>query len=127
MGKEGHISKVTQPTDWVDSMVVARKGEKIRLDPSDLNKAVKGEHYPIPTVEEVAAKISDVKVFSVLYAKNGYLQMKTDYESSLLTTMNTPLGQYRWLNLPFGIKSAPEMYQRAMDDMLEGMEYMHMP
>ncbi len=93
MEKESHIAKVTQPTDWVNSMVVARKGEKIRicLDPSDLNKAVKREHYPIPTVEEIAAKIPDAKVFSVLDAKNGYLQMKIDYESSLLTTMNTPL------------------------------------
>ncbi len=83
MENEGHIAKVTQPTDWVNSMVVARKGEKIRncLDPSDLNKAVKREHYPIPTVEEIAAKIPDAKAFSVLDAKNGYLQMKIDYES----------------------------------------------
>ena len=43
MEKEGHLAKVTQPTDWVNSMVVARKEEKIRIciDPSDLNKAIK--------------------------------------------------------------------------------------
>ena len=120
MEKGGHLAKVTQPTDWVNSMVVSSRGEKIRicLDPGDLNKAVKREHYPIPTVEEIAAKIPDAKVFTVLDAKSGYLQMKLDYESSLLTTMNTPIGRYRWLKLPFGIKSAPEMYQRAMDEML---------
>ncbi len=39
--------------------------------------------------------------------------------------MNTSLGRYRWLKLPFGIKSASEMYQRAMDEMLEGIEYAH--
>ena len=39
--------------------------------------------------------------------------------------MNTLLGRYRWLKLPFGIKSAPEMYQRAMDDMLEGIDHAH--
>ena len=49
--------------------------------------------------------------------------MKLDYESSLLTTMNTPIGRYRWLKLPFGIKSAPEMYQRAMDETLEGIDH----
>ena len=127
MEKEGHLAKVTQPTDWVNSMVVAQKGEKIRIciDPSDLNKAVKREHYPIPTVEAVTTKIPGAKVFSVLDAKSGYLQMNINYESSLLTTMNTPLGRYRWLQLPFGIKSAPEMYQRAMNDMLEGTEYAH--
>ena len=125
MEKEGHLAKVMQPTDWVNSMVVSSRGEKIRicLDPADLNKAVKREHYPIPTVEEIVAKIPDATVFAVLDAKSGYLQMKLDYESSLLTTMNTPTGRYRWLKLPFGIKSAPEMYQRAMDEMLEGIDH----
>ena len=114
MEKEGHLAKVSQPTDWVNSMVVSSRGEKIRiyLDPGDLNKAVKREHYPILTVEEldIVAKIPETKVFTVLHAKSGYLQMKLDYEASLLTTMNTPIGRYRWLKLPFGIKSAPELY-----------------
>ena len=125
MEKEGHLAKVSQPTDWVNSMVVSSRGEKIRicLDPGDLNKAVKREHYPIPTVEEIVAKIPEAKVFTVLDAKSGYLQMKLDYESSLLTTMNTPIGRYRWLKLPFGIKSAPELYQRAMDEMLEDIDH----
>ena len=81
MEREGHLAKVKQPTDWVSSMVVARKGDKIRicLDPSDLNKAVRREHYPIPTVEEIASKIPEAKVFTVLDAKSGYLQMRLDY------------------------------------------------
>ena len=37
--------------------------------------------------------------------------------------MNTPIGRYRWLKLPFGIKSAPEMYQRTMNEMLEGIDH----
>ena len=125
MEREGHLAKVMQPTDWVNSMVVSSRGENIRncLDPADLNKAFKHEHYPIPTVEEIVAKIPDATVFTVLDAKSGYLQMKLDYESSLPTTMNTPIGRYRWLKLPFGIKSAPEMYQRAMDEMLEGIDH----
>ena len=78
MEKEGHLAKVMQPTDWVNSMVVSLRGEKIRicLDPADLNKAVKREHYPIPTVEEIVAKIPDATVFTVLDAKSGYLQVK---------------------------------------------------
>ena len=37
--------------------------------------------------------------------------------------MNTPLERYRWLKLPFGIKSAPEVHERAMDEMLEGIDH----
>ena len=84
MEKKGHLAKVMQPTDWVNSMVVSSRAEKIRicLDPVDLNKADKREHYPIPTVEEIVAKIPDATVFTVLDAKSGYLQMKLDYESA---------------------------------------------
>ena len=114
-----------QPADWVNSMVFLSQGEKIRicLDPADLNEPVKREHYPIPTVEEIVTKIPDDKVLTVLDAKSGYLQMKLDYESSLLTTINIPIGRYRLLKLPFGIKSSLKMYQRAMDKMLEGIDH----
>ena len=82
--KEGHLAKVMQPTDWVNSMVVSSREEKIRicLDPVDLNKTVKRDHYPIPTVEEIVHKIPDATVFTVLDAKSGYLQIKLDYESA---------------------------------------------
>jgi hypothetical protein len=124
MENEGHLRRVSVPTDWVNSMVVSTRRDKVRIcvDPSDLNGAVKREHYPIPTVEEIVSRNPGGKVFSVLDAKSGFLQMKLDYESSLLTTMNTPIGRFRWTRLPFGIKSAPEMYQRTMDGMLEGID-----
>ena len=84
MGKEGHLAKVMLPTDWVNSMIVSSRVEKIRicLDPVDLKKAVKCKHYPIPTVQEIVAKIPDASVFAVLAAKSEYLQMKLDYESA---------------------------------------------
>ena len=33
-----------------------------------------------------------------------------------MTTFNTPFGRYRWLRLPFGIKTAPEKYQRSTSE-----------
>ncbi|KAK6195693.1 hypothetical protein SNE40_001065 [Patella caerulea] len=127
MEQAGQIAKVTTPTDWVSSMVVVVKRKKktpslrICLDPKDLNVDIKREHYPIPTVEEVVASFPQATVMSVLDARNGFLQIKLDYEPSLLTTFNTPIGRYRWLRLPFGITSAPEIFQRIMDNMLEGI------
>ena len=94
MEREQQITKVTEPTDWVSSLVVVLKEEKMRLciDPKDLNKAIRREQYPIPTAEEVLAGMPGAKIFSVLDAKSGFLQIKLDYESSLLTTFNTPVG-----------------------------------
>ena len=104
-------------------MVVSLKKDKVRIciDPSDLNKAIKREHHPMKAIEEVVSNMPGAKVFSVLDAKFGFLQIKLDQESSMLTTFNTPIGRFRWLRLPFGNKSAPEIFQRAMDRMLEGI------
>ena len=123
MEKDGHIIKVDQPTEWVSSMVATVRNGKIRIciDPSDLNKVIKREHHPMRTIEEVVSTMPGAKVFSVLDAKSGFLQIALDEASSFLTTVNTPIGRYRWLRLPFGLKCAPEIFQRIMDEMLEGI------
>ena len=47
--------------------------------------------------------------------------MALDDESSYLTTFHTPFGRYRWRRLPFGISSAPEVFQRRMHQLIEGL------
>ena len=117
------IVPVTEPTEWVSSMLVVVKPNKIRicLDPRDLNQAIKREHYQMPTIEEVATRLSKAKKFTVLDAKDGFWQKKLDRESSYKTTFNTPFGRYRWLRMPFGISSAPEVWQRTMHEFVEGL------
>ena len=85
-------------------------------DSKDLNRAIKRPHYPLPTVEEVATSRCKAKVFSVLDVKSGFWQVPLDEASSRLTTMNTPVGRYHWLRMAFGISSAPEEFQKRMND-----------
>ena len=117
MVQEEILTPVSESTDWVSSMVTVVKPNKLRIciDPKDLNRAIKRSHYPLPTIEEVATKLSKAKVFSVLDAKSGFWQLKLDDASSKLTTFNTAFGRYRWLRMPFGISSAPEEFQKRMN------------
>ena len=121
------LKKVTEPTEWISSQVIVRKGSKLRLctDPKDLNKALKRSHYPMPTIEEILPELAKAKVFSVADAKNGFWQVKLDEASSYLTTFWTPFGRYRWLRMPFGIATAPEEYQRRQHEVLEGLSGIH--
>ena len=91
-------------------MVAVKKPGKlcICICPKDLNKAIKRNHYPLPTIEEILPGVAKAKVFSVLDAKDGFHEVELDEESSYLTTFWTPFGRYRWLRMPFGIKVAPE-------------------
>lgn len=120
----GVLTKVKQPTPWISNMVAVKQPNKLRvcLDPLELNKAIVRNHYPTPTIDDVAPKLTNAKVFSVLDAKDGFLQVVLDEPSSFLTTFWTPYGRYRWLRMPFGIKSAPEEFQRRIDECLEGLE-----
>lgn len=125
METEGIIFRVDEPTDWVNSLVTVRKPDgsiRICIDPTDLNRAIRRAHYPLPTIESIAARIPNAKIFTTLDAQKGFWQIKLDRASSLLTTFNSPLGRYAFTRLPFGIKSAPEVFQAAMDRLLEGLE-----
>ena len=66
------------------------------------------------TVEEVAAKLSDARVFSVLDPTSGFWHIKLDEKSSELLTFNTPFGRYQYLRMPFGINSVPKIFQKRM-------------
>ena len=107
MEADGIIAKVTEPTPWVSSMVVVREKNgdvRICIDPRDLNKAVKRCLYPMPTMEEIVARLPRAKRFSVLDAKTGFWQVKLSEKSCKLSTFNTPFGRHFWKRMPFGIK-----------------------
>ena len=119
----GIIEEITEPTDWCAPMVpVLKKNGSVRIcaDFKKLNLAVKRERYPIPALEDLLHKLNGAKYFSKLDATSGFYQIPLEDESSKLTTFITPFGRYRYKRLPFGISSAPEIFQRTMEHILEG-------
>ena len=125
MEQLGVIKKQEDYTDWASPMVVVEKPNKslrICLDPRDLNKAIKREKYIIPNSEEITAKLAGAKYFSKFDATSGFWQIKLDAESSKLCTMNTPFGLYSFQRCPFGISSAPEIFNKYMRTIFEGLD-----
>lgn len=107
------VAPVDTPTEWVSSFVCVNKANnklRIFLDPQDLNKAVRRNHYPMKIIEDILPDLTKAKVFSVVDAKNGLWHVEPEEDSSYLATFNTPFGRYRWKRLPFGIASAPEEF-----------------
>ena len=118
------VTPVTTPTPWISSLVtVQKKSGKLRicLDPRDLNKAIQRENYLLPTIEDIATRLHGAKVFTKLDVRNGFWHIALDEKSSYLTTFHTPFGRYRWNRVPFGICSAPEVFQRKMHELVEGL------
>ncbi|XP_048054388.1 uncharacterized protein K02A2.6-like [Megalobrama amblycephala] len=121
----GVIKKVEQPTEWVNSMVCVRKanGElRVCMDPKDLNANIQREHYQIPTREEIISEMGGAKFFTKLDASQGFWQVKLHEDSTHYCTFNTPFGRYSFLRMPFGISSAPEVFHKAMEHIIEGIQ-----
>lgn len=125
MEKDEIIEKVDHPTEWVSPLVIARKPNndiRLCLDTRDLNNYIKREHFEIPTLDEFMAKMNGAQVFSKLDAFSGFWQITLDDESSDLCTFSTPWGRYRFLRLPFGICSAPEIFHKRFKNIFFDVE-----
>ena len=125
MERMGVIERIEQPTEWcAPCIVVPKKNGMIRvcIDFTRLNQAILREYHPLPTTEETLGCLGSCKYFSKLDANSGYWQMKLRPEIQKLTTFITPFGRFFCKRLPFGISSAPEIYQREMQKVLEGLE-----
>lgn len=111
------ITPVSEPTEWVNSIVLVTKPNgnlRICLDPRHLNKAILRPHFPFPNIEDCKSKLSGSKYFSALDANSGFWMVPLNEQSSKLCTFNTPFGRYRFLRLPFGINAAPEIFHAEM-------------
>jgi len=63
-------------------------------------------------------------MFSSLDAKSCYYQLKLAEETKPLTAFSCPPQKhYKWNALPFGVKQAPSIYQRFMDQYFEGLNH----
>ncbi|VDI33559.1 Hypothetical predicted protein [Mytilus galloprovincialis] len=80
------------------------------------------ERYPIPTVDEVIQDLNQSKVFSKLDIKLAYHQIELTPESRQITCFMTHKGIFRYKRLMFGINCAPEMYNKVMSQVFQGLE-----
>ena len=119
------IEPVTTPTDWCSPMVpVPKTGGKVRItvDFRQLNKGLKRETFHIPLFEELSYKLCNAKVMSKLDAASGFFQIPLAKDAQNLTTFLTPFGRFRFKRLPMGVNIAPEIYQRKMSTLLDGLD-----
>ena len=124
--KAGIIEKVTH-SQWASPIVPVPKGDgRIRLCgdyKATLNSSLEVDQYPLPRPEDIFASLAGGQKFTTLDLTNAYQQMKLDLPSRELVTINTHRGLYRYTRLPFGVASAPALFQKTMDTVLQGLPH----
>ena len=72
---------MTEPTDWRAAVVpVIKKTGAVRIcvDLKQLNTAVRREHHMLPSLQDIAPKLAESKVFSTLDVASGFWQIPND-------------------------------------------------
>ena len=118
------ICKVTHST-WAAPIVPIVKADgSVRVSGDykvTVNQSLDVDQYPLLKPEDLFAMVTNGRVFTKLDLSQAYQQMLFDEESRQYVTINTHLGLYLYTRLPFGVASAPAMFQKAMDMILQGL------
>uniref|UniRef100_A0A1X7T2A1 Reverse transcriptase domain-containing protein n=1 Tax=Amphimedon queenslandica TaxID=400682 RepID=A0A1X7T2A1_AMPQE len=88
-----------------------------------VNPVLLTDTYPLPQSEDLFAALAGGKIFSKLDLKHAYLQIPLDEASKILTTINTPKGLFQYECLPFGVSSAPSLFQRTIENLLSHLHH----
>ena len=86
-----------------------------------VNPVLLTEQYPLPRIEDIFANLAAGKHFSKLDLRQAYHQMEVTEASKKLLAINTHKGLFRYNRLVFGISSCPAIWQRAIDQVLQGI------
>jgi hypothetical protein len=86
-----------------------------------LNPALRTDYYPLPFLDEICQTLVGGKVFTILDLAEAYLQLPVEKKSQHLLTINTHLGLMKFTRLPYGVSSAPAIFQSNMAKLLKGL------
>ncbi|CAF1515164.1 unnamed protein product [Adineta ricciae] len=112
-------------SDWAAPIVPVKKPNgKIRICGDykvTLNPQMMIDQYPIPTIDELLARLDNGVKFTKLDLSDAYLQIELDEDSKKLVVINTPIGLFRYNRMPFGIANAPAIFQKLIDQIITGI------
>lgn len=124
--REGIISPV-EFSEWAAPIVpVAKPSGAVTICGGyklTVNQVSKLDNYPIPKTEDLLATLGGGEKFTKLDMSQAYQQMTFDEESRKFTTINTHKGLFQYNRLPFGISSAPGIFQRTRENLLQGIPH----
>jgi hypothetical protein len=88
-----------------------------------LNEVTVGDSYPMLWADYVFSAMGGKRFFSTLDCLKGYHQLKLDQKDRWKSAFITHRGLYQFKRLPFGLKNAPAIYQRFMEQLLGSLRW----
>ena len=121
-----HVLEPITVSKWAAPIVMVPKtGGKVRIC-ADLSTGVNQlfdiDQYLLPKPNDLFVALNGGTLFSKLDFSEAYVQIELDDDSKESLVINTRKGLLRFNRLPFGVASAPSVFQKIMDQMISGIE-----
>ena len=112
----GFIKPIQHPK-WLSNIVpVKKKNGQIRccVDFRNLNKACPKDEFPLPNIDLLVDSAAGSSMFSFMDGYSGYNQIRMVAKDAKKTAFRTPIGNFYYTVMPFGLKNAGATYQRTI-------------
>nr|ABI47987.1 ORF4 protein [Dioscorea bacilliform virus] len=96
--------------------------ERMVFNYKRLNDNTEKDQYSLPGINTILKRVGQSKIYSKFDLKSGFHQVAMAPQSVEWTAFLAPGGLYEWLVMPFGLKNAPAVFQRKMDNVFRGTE-----
>ncbi|XP_049268953.1 uncharacterized protein K02A2.6-like [Rhipicephalus sanguineus] len=91
-----------------------------------INPVATVEKYPLPRIEDLWSALSGGQKLTKIDLRDAYQQLVLQEASRKYVTISTTMGLFQYTRLPFGVASAPAIFQREMDNLFRGMRHVAM-
>ena len=111
---------------WLANIVpVPKKDGKVRMcvDFRNLTKARPKDDFPLPHIDVIVDSAASSAIYSFMDGFSGYNQIMMVVMDNIKTTFITEWGMYCYKVMPFGLKNAGAIYQRAETTLFHDMMY----
>ncbi len=119
----GFIKPIQHPR-WLSNIVsVKKKNRQIRccVDFRNLNKACPKDEFLLPNMDLLIDSATGHAMFSFMDGFNGYNQIRMSTKDAEKTAFRTPIDNFYYTVMPFGLKNVGVTYQRTMTAMFHDM------
>ena len=121
-------AKIIRPSSspFASPMLLVKKkdgSDRLCVDFRALNKNTVADRYPLPLIADEIARLQKARYFISLDMASRFHQIPIHPNSTEYTAFVTPDGQYEYVTMPFGLKNALSVFQRAIFNALSDLEY----
>ncbi|UYV66240.1 hypothetical protein LAZ67_4000948 [Cordylochernes scorpioides] len=95
------------------------KTKRFCVDYRRLNEIIVPDVHPLPLIENILDKLANAKIYSRADFSSAYWSIEISPPDRNLLSFVTLEGQYNFKRLPYGIKIGPQVYERAVSQILQ--------